>query len=159
LLIIVLTPVLVRYWNKRAARVGATNLMQRMGFGCVMATAASLVMVAAAWTYSMTGHPVSPWWVIAYFTLLTVGELHVLPIGLSLFGTLAPVHVASVVMGAWFIAKFLGSVLAGVMGTLWQQIPPEAFFGIGAATTLLASAALYRMGYGQIRRDAAERPA
>jgi POT family proton-dependent oligopeptide transporter len=55
-------------------------------------------------------------------------------------------QLAAAIMGAWYIAKFLGSLLAGVMGTLWQQIPPEAFFGIGAVSSLLASGALYWMG-------------
>jgi POT family proton-dependent oligopeptide transporter len=117
-----------------------------MGFGCLIATCSSLVMVGAAMMYSTSGVPVSPWWVITYFFALTVGELYVLPIGLSLFGTLAPMQLAAAIMGAWYIAKFLGSVLAGVMGTLWQQIPPEAFFGVGAISSLLASAALYWLG-------------
>ncbi|MEP7242738.1 MAG: peptide MFS transporter [Gammaproteobacteria bacterium] len=146
LLIILLTPFLMRLWGQRAERVGTAHLMRRMGLGCAVATAASLAMVVAALVHSTSGLPVSPWWIVAYFVLLTIGELHVLPVGLSLFGTLAPMQIASVVMGAWYIAKFLGSVVAGVMGTLWLVIPPEAFFGIGAASTLLASAALYWMG-------------
>jgi len=111
---------------------------------------ATLVMVGAAWVYSVSGVAVSPWWVIAYFCALTVGELYVLPIGLSMFGTLAPMPLAAVIMGAWYIAKFLGSVLAGVMGTLWHQIPPEAFFGFGAISTLLASAALYWLSSSEL---------
>jgi POT family proton-dependent oligopeptide transporter len=145
LLIIALTPVLMRVWARSGEHVGRAQLLRRMGFGCLIATCSSLVMVAAAWVYSTSGVPVSPWWVIAYFFALTIGELYVLPIGLSLFGTLAPVQLAAAIMGAWYIAKFLGSVLAGVMGTLWQQVPPEAFFGIGAVSSLLASAALYRL--------------
>ncbi len=68
-----------------------------------------------------------------------------LPVGLSCSARSRPLQLAAVIAGAWYIAKFLGSVLAGVMGTLWQQIPPEAFFGVGAVSSLLASAALYWM--------------
>jgi len=46
-------------------------------------------------------------------------------------------------MGAWYIAKFLGSLLAGVMGAYWGQIPPSAFFALGMASTLIAAACLY----------------
>jgi len=159
LLIIVLTPFLMRFWGKRDARIGARDLLHRMAFGCAIATVASLVMVGAAWSHSSSGLPVSPWWIVAYFVALTLGELHVLPVGLSLFGTIAPLQLASVVMGAWYIAKFLGGLLAGVMGTLWLRIPPEAFFGIGAVATLLASAALYWLSHERLRREAARQAA
>ena len=48
-------------------------------------------------------------------------------------------------MGGWYIAKFFGSLLAGVMGAYWLVIPPTAFFGLGLASTLLAAACLYAM--------------
>jgi POT family proton-dependent oligopeptide transporter len=48
-------------------------------------------------------------------------------------------------MGAWYIAKFLGSLLAGVMGAYWGAIPATAFFGIGAISVLAASAILLAM--------------
>ena len=69
-----------------------------------------------------------------------------LPVGLSLFGTLSPVQIAATMMGAWYIAKFLGSLAAGVIGTLWLRIPAEWFFAIGASATFLASALLFHMG-------------
>lgn len=77
--------------------------------------------------------------------LLTLGELFVIPVGLTLIESLAPVRFASMAMGAWYIAKFLGSLLAGFMGAYWLVIPPAAFFSIGMASTLIAAACLYTM--------------
>jgi len=156
LLIITLTPVLMHFWRKRAQLLGPPNLARRMAFGCVLASIASVLMVAAAWMHTATGQPVSPWWVVAYFVALTLGELHVLPIGLSLFGTLAPLTVASVIMGSWYIAKFLGSLAAGVMGTTWETIPHELFFMIGAGATMLAALALYWIGSNFLPRSPGE---
>jgi POT family proton-dependent oligopeptide transporter len=48
-------------------------------------------------------------------------------------------------MGAWYIAKFLGSLAAGFMGTYWQVIPPWEFFGLGVLTTSIAAASLFVM--------------
>ena len=48
-------------------------------------------------------------------------------------------------MGGWYIAKFLGSLLAGVMGAYWLVIPPWAFFCLGMASTTVAAASLYTM--------------
>ena len=59
----------------------------------------------------------------------------------TLVESLAPVRFASMAMGAWYIAKFLGSLLAGVMGAYWGQIPPSAFFALGMASTLIAALA------------------
>jgi POT family proton-dependent oligopeptide transporter len=78
--------------------------------------------------------------------LLTLGELFVIPVGLTLVESLAPVRFASMAMGGWYIAKFLGSLLAGVMGAYWLVIPSWAFFGLGMASTIVAAVSLYSMG-------------
>ena len=79
---------------------------------------------------------------LTYFILLTLGELFVLPVGLTLIATLSPVRFAATAMGGWYIAKFLGSLLAGFMGAYWLVIPASAFFGLGMASTLIASICL-----------------
>jgi POT family proton-dependent oligopeptide transporter len=142
LLIIVLTPFLMRHWAKRAARKGPANLLARMSLGCAIAALSMVVMVAAAALNAKTGRPVGVEWVTAYFVLLTIGELLVIPVGLTLVGALSPVQVAAMAMGAWYIAKFLGSLLAGAMGAYWGVIPASLFFGLGALSVLIAAAFL-----------------
>jgi POT family proton-dependent oligopeptide transporter len=104
-----------------------------------------LTMVLAAVASGPEGTRVSSLWVFAYFALLTLGELFVIPVGLTLIESLAPVRFASMAMGGWYIAKFLGSLLAGFMGAYWLVIPPSAFFALGMTSTLLAAACLYAM--------------
>lgn len=146
LMIIVLTPFLMAYWRKKKEAGQEPNLFRRMALGCVLGGLACLIMVAAAYAYASSNGPVSSLWVIGYFVLLTLGELLVLPVGLALFGTLSPVQVAAMMMGAWYIAKFVGSLAAGFIGTLWLAIPTELFFAIGAASTFLAALILFWMG-------------
>ena len=55
-----------------------------MAIGCVIAAAAMMVMVAAALASGPEGTRVSSLWVLGYFVLLTVGELFVIPTGLTL---------------------------------------------------------------------------
>jgi POT family proton-dependent oligopeptide transporter len=118
-----------------------------MAIGCLIASAAMLVMVLAAMASGSGGARVSSLWVFAYFVLLTLGELYTIPVGLTLVESLAPVRFASMAMGAWYIAKFLGSLLAGFMGAYWLVIPAWAFFCLGLCSTLLASAGLYAMAH------------
>ena len=142
LLIIVGTPLLIRIWKKGRAKETVSHLLRRMAVGCLIATAAMLVMVFAAIDSGPDGARVSALWVLTYFILLTLGELFVLPVGLTLIATLSPVRFAATAMGGWYIAKFLGSLLAGFMGAYWLVIPASAFFGLGMASTLIASICL-----------------
>jgi len=147
LLIIVGTPILVAFWKRRRAQETTSHLLRRMAVGCVIAALAMFVMVLAALDSGADGARVSSLWVFAYFFLLTVGELFVIPVGLTLVESLAPVRFASMAMGAWYIAKFLGSLLAGFMGAYWQVIPPWTFFSFGMGSTLLAAICLASMAY------------
>jgi POT family proton-dependent oligopeptide transporter len=145
LLIILLTPVLIRFWRSRNVAETVPSLLRRMSLGCVLAGLAMMVMVAAAAVSGPEGAHVSSWWTIGYFVLLTMGELLVIPVGLTLVETLSPAAFAATAMGGWYIAKFLGSLLAGFMGAYWLKIPPSSFFALGMVSPLVAAACLYLM--------------
>jgi POT family proton-dependent oligopeptide transporter len=145
LLIILLTPVLIRFWRSRGVAETVPNLLRRMSFGCVLAGLAMALMVGAAAVSGPEGARVSSWWTIGYFVLLTLGELFVIPVGLTLVETLSPAAFAATAMGAWYIAKFLGSLLAGLMGAYWLKIPPSDFFALGMVSPRLAAICLYAM--------------
>jgi POT family proton-dependent oligopeptide transporter len=130
-------------------------LFARMSFGCLIAGLSMVVMVAAAAVNAATAKPVGPGWVIGYFVLLTLGELHAIPVGLSLIGKLSPRRIAAMLMGSWYIAKFLGSLLAGVMGAYWGVLPATSFFGLGAASVFAAAIALLLMSRIEAARDQA----
>ncbi len=154
LLIIVGTPVLIRFWRLRGSKESVAHLLRRMAIGCVIAAAAMLVMVLAALASGPHGTRVSSLWVFLYFGLLTLGELFVIPVGLTLVESLAPIRFASMAMGGWYIAKFLGSLLAGFMGAYWLVIPAWAFFAIGVVATLVAAACLSIMAKTLARHPA-----
>ena len=144
--IIVLTPVLIRRWGRHKEKASPAVLLSRMSLGCLIAGTSMLVMVLAAMVHEASGQPVSAWWTIVYFVLLTMGELLVIPVGLTLVDLLSPAGFAATAMGAWYIAKFLGTLLAGVMGSWWEKIPASSFFGLGAASVFLAAGILSLMG-------------
>jgi len=145
LLIIVGTPILIRIWRRGKKKETTAHLLRRMAIGCVIAAAAMLTMVLAGLASGAEGARVSSLWVFAYFVLLTLGELFVIPVGLTLIESLAPVRFASMAMGGWYIAKFLGSLGAGFMGAYWLAIPPWMFFAFGMISTIVAAACLYTM--------------
>ncbi|MBY8829450.1 peptide MFS transporter [Hephaestia mangrovi] len=155
LLIILLTPVVIRWWRRRDRGSSPAVLFARMSLGCLIAALAMVVMVAAGAVNAATGKPVGPGWVVGYFVLLTVGELYAIPVGLSLIGKLSPKRIAAMLMGSWYIAKFLGSLLAGVMGAYWGVLPATGFFGLGAASVFAAAIVLLLMSRAEAARDQA----
>jgi POT family proton-dependent oligopeptide transporter len=141
LLIFTLTPLLVIWWSRQARRGAEIATLRKMALGCAVGGLAYLVMIGAAFAFETHGS--AHWlWLVAFFCLLTAGELFVLPVGLSLFSQLSPAQAASAMIGVWYLAKFAGASLAGWLGTFWLELPPALFFTIGASAAFAAAAAL-----------------
>ena len=83
-------------------------------------------MVAAAW--SSAGGQASWLWLLVFFVVITVGELYLSPVGLSLVTKLAPLRFLSMMMGLWLSTSFLGGFLAGYLGTFWSSMGKADFF-------------------------------
>ena len=75
--------------------------------------ASSLIFVAAGFAIliipARQGGQVSPMWLTMTYLLHTVGELLLSPVGLSAMTKLAPVRIAGLVMGIWFLGTSVGT--------------------------------------------------
>ena len=71
----------------------------------------------------------SMFWLLGMYVLHTWGELCLSPIGLSMVARLAPLRLASLLMGVWFLANAMANDFAGMLSKLY----PEG----GKATNLL----------------------
>jgi POT family proton-dependent oligopeptide transporter len=98
---------------------------------------------------------VSVWWLIGFYLLLTMGELCLSPVGLSLVTKLAPPQHVGLFMGGWFLATAIAEKLAQVFGAYWGKMPPEQYFmifvvmcGVGALFMALLVRPLKRMMHG-----------
>jgi POT family proton-dependent oligopeptide transporter len=111
-----------------------------MALGCFGVTLANLILAAAAWH---AGGAKASWlWLLGYFVVITVGELYISPIGLSLVSKVAPVRLLSMMMGAWLMTSFFGNFLAGWLGSLWSAMDKTQFFLMIAAIASLAGGAI-----------------
>ena len=134
-LVLALTPVLNASF-RRWPRSTRNKLMIGMGL-CALSC---LVMSDAATVASFTGRGgrVSPLWLIGSYTLISVAELCVSPLGFSLVSKLAPPRIAGLLMGLWMAAIAMGNLGTGLLGILWMRWSHAAFFGL--LTALSASA-------------------
>jgi POT family proton-dependent oligopeptide transporter len=72
----------------------------------------------------------------------TMGELCLSPVGLSAMSKLAPVRIAGLVMGVWFLALAVGNYLAGMAASLYETVPLTTLYASVAATALAAAIVL-----------------
>lgn len=137
-LIFTLTPLVTSLWAWQSARCREPSSAAKIGLGLFLAGAAFLVMVYPGLLYARDGTPVSMFWLLGNTVLLTLGELYLSPVGLSLVTKLAPRRMVSMFMGVWFMAQFAGNMAAGLLGGLWTSLPQGAFFLILAGVALAA---------------------
>ena len=98
---------------------------------------------------------VSVWWLIAFYLVLTMGELCLSPVGLSLVTKLAPPKHVGLMMGGWFLATAVAEKLAQVFGAHWGRMPPVDYFlifvvmcAVGAILMAMLIRPLKRMMHG-----------
>ena len=151
-MIFAFTPFVVALWTRQAAKGSEPSTVAKMSFGCLGVALSYLIMAAAAWH---AGAGKSSWlWLFAYFVILTIGELYLSPVGLSLVTKIAPVRMLSMMMGVWLATSFIGGFLAGWLGTFWSRMEKPAFFLMIAAIAAFAGAvifALRRVLHGTLR--------
>jgi POT family proton-dependent oligopeptide transporter len=96
-------------------------------------------MATAAWTATSKA---SGLWLVAYFALATLGELHLAPVGLALISKAAPLRATSMFMGLWFAATLPADILGGFLGGFWSTMAKPHFFIMIASIAAVAAAAL-----------------
>jgi POT family proton-dependent oligopeptide transporter len=140
LLVFMMTPLLLARWRRQAAAGRTQSSMRKMAMGALMVAAAYLLLAAVAFE---AGPNRAGWiWLVLYFVIFTLGELHILPTGLGLFARLAPAGFGATTVAAWFLAIFGGSFAAGAVGALWTGTTHGRFFLLLTAIATLAAAML-----------------
>jgi POT family proton-dependent oligopeptide transporter len=156
LFIFLLTPLVTSLWAWQARRGREPDAIVKMAVGCMLLGLSFLVLMPAAAMYDVDGIPVSMLWTIASILILTVGELYLSPVGLSLFTKLSPPSMMSMMMGVWFMSSFAGNFMAGYIGTFWDVLPKDKFFLLLAVIAFAAGAGIlaYRRLAGSAARCA-----
>ena len=134
------TPLVVSLWGWQARRRTEPSTLTKMALGCFGVTASNLLMAVAA--FHAGGDKASWLWLFGYFVIITIGELYISPIGLSLVSKLAPAKILSMMMGVWLATSFTGNFIAGYLGSFWSQMDKAHFFLMIAAIAGLAGAAI-----------------
>ncbi len=127
LFIIILAPVAGGVW----IRLGSRNpsIPAKFAYGLMLLGIGFFVLAWAA-TFTTGGGRISPMWLVATYFLHTTGELCLSPIGLSSITKLSPKRFVGQMMGIWFMAVALGSLLAGLVAGLIERLALPQLFGM-----------------------------
>jgi POT family proton-dependent oligopeptide transporter len=136
--IIILTPLVVGFFNflARKRRKGPVSTPAKIGWGMVITALSAVVMIFAVIVSNNGAEKVSSGWLFGTYAVITVGELCLSPMGLSLVSKLSPPRITALMMGGWFLSTSIGNKLSGVLSGLWDSYDNKANFFI--TNTLLA---------------------
>ncbi len=154
LFIFAFAPVMDMFWGWQSKRGKEPSSVTKMGIGCVLLGLSMVIMIAASRLVA-PDQKGSLLWLVSTTWLLTMGELYLSPIGLSLVTKMSPPRMVSMMMGMWFLSSFFGNYLAGFIGGYYNVMTKEAFFtlltalGIGSGLIFFAVNRPLSRGLGQ----------
>ncbi len=140
--VILLTPLVVAFFSWLRRREKEPSTATKIIFGLLISAVSVLVMVAAVYAGSNGSEKVSVLWLMASYGIITIGELFLSPMGLSLVSKLSPTRITSLMMGGWFLATSIGNKLSGVLSTLWDTYSDKSNFFWVNFTLLMCSAVI-----------------
>lgn len=144
--VVLLTPVIVGIFGFMRRKNREPSTPSKIAIGLVITALSALVMVGAVFaTNDMTGKA-SSFWLIASYGVITVGELCLSPMGLSLVSKLSPPRITALMMGGFFLAISVGNKLSGMLSGLWETIEQkENFFILNFALVMVAATVMIVM--------------
>ncbi|HIF9257499.1 TPA: peptide MFS transporter [Photobacterium damselae] len=139
--IIICAPILASIWVKMGKNEPASPVKFALAMFSLALGFACMIGAALEQGGDLTVKTSMMWLVGAYF-FHTIGELCLSPIGLSLVTKLAPLRLASLMMGAWFGANAIANYVAGIIGSRLGETGPLAIFSGIAITAIVAGVLL-----------------
>ncbi len=142
--ILIFAPIFSVMWLKLDKMKLNPRTPIKFAIGLFLGALAFWIMTMAS-NAAAGGNMVSPLWLVAVYFILTLGELMLSPIGLSMITKLAPTKLGSVVMGLWMASFAAGNYLAGMMESILHKYNFELYpfimwlmIGSGACLVILS---------------------
>lgn len=115
LFVIIFAPIIGLIWIAMAKKKIEPNTVVKFGLGFLFLGFAFYTFYATRFFADIRGIASLDVFTLAYF-IVTLGELCLSPIGLSIMTKLSPERLQGVMMGLWFLASAYGQYVAGLFG-------------------------------------------
>lgn len=144
--VILLTPLVVAFFTYLRSRKKEPTTPTKIAFGLLISALSVLVMVAAVHIGNNGTEKVSVWWLVANYGIITIGELFLSPMGLSIVSKLSPKNITALMMGGWFLATSIGNKLSGVLASMWDTYDDKAnFFWVNFGLLMFATVLMFAL--------------
>jgi POT family proton-dependent oligopeptide transporter len=121
--------VLFVLWRWQQKHGGEPGEIGKMATGAWMAAAANVLLVLA----SLPGGRVSGIFPVVYDVILGIAFLYYWPTLLALVSHAAPTRLKSTMMGVAYLSLFIGNLIVGRLGSLYESLGPASFWMVHAA--------------------------
>ena len=113
--VVALAPIVGIIWIFLAKKKAEPNTIVKFGLGFMLLGLGFLIFY---WSkFSATASGLTPLWTFIFaYLVISVGELCLSPIGLSMITKLSPKRLTGMMMGTWFLASAYGQYGAGLIG-------------------------------------------
>ena len=147
--VIILTPLVVAFFQWKVNRGSGVPTAHKLLWGMILTTASLLLMAVGGLMSDGGSLKVSGLWLAGFYMIITLGELCLSPMGLSLVTKLSPKRLVGLTMGGWFLAVSFGNNFSGFFGGIQHMMSPVAFFlvlaGVAGLVALFILALLPRL--------------
>jgi POT family proton-dependent oligopeptide transporter len=144
--VVILTPLVVGFFSFLRSRRKEPSTPEKICWGLFISGLSTLIMVFAVYACTNGLTKASPMWLIESYAVVTIGELCLSPMGLSLVSKLSPTRITAMMMGGWSLATSLGNKLSGILAKLWDNYEDKAnYFYVNFLLLMLATALLFFM--------------
>jgi POT family proton-dependent oligopeptide transporter len=140
--VVVLTPVVVAFFAMLNRRKKEPSTATKIAFGLLISALSTLVMVWAVYAGNNGEIKVSPMWLVGCYGVITVGELLLSPMGLSLVSKLSPPRLTALMMGGFFLSTSIGNKMSGVLASKWYDYENKSGFFLFNCTLLMIATVL-----------------
>lgn len=138
--VIVLTPIIVGIFMFLRRKGKEPTTPAKIVLGMFISALSCLVLVAAVSASDNGAVKVSALWLVAAYGVITVGELCLSPMGLSLVSKLSPPRITALMMGGFFLSTAIGNKLSGVLASMWYNYEDKThFFWVNFGLLLVAT--------------------
>jgi POT family proton-dependent oligopeptide transporter len=144
--VVALTPLVVGVFAWLRRRKQEPSTPGKIALGMFITALSTLVMVTAAVMTHNGDVKGSMMWLVGTYFVVTIGELCLSPMGLSMVSKLSPPRLTALMMGAWFLSTSIGNKLAGILSALFNAFETKAYaFGINCVLALASCGLILAM--------------
>jgi POT family proton-dependent oligopeptide transporter len=150
--VVVLTPLVVGVfaWLRRRRKEPSTP--GKIALGMFITALSTLVMIAATYATHNGSIKGSAMWLVGTYFVITIGELCLSPMGLSMVSKLSPPRLTALMMGAWFLSTSIGNKLSGILSGLFTLFEHKSGVYIINCVLALASCGLILVLLPRLKR-------